>query len=234
LLYENTKGRVTTKGGIKMNHKLFFWSVIMLVIALSLSVIIVNLSTILKSKSKQTSMIMPDPNYGVGRNISTYDVYIATINLSANVSFVTNGSFTIENLTSEEVIVENYYKYSYKYDGDKLIIEIDNPCVKMAIGTGLSMWPYWEDEELFLQDICWNVSKLKVGDIVSYDKEWSSGDARIHHRIIEINHEDGWMKTQGDNNQVVDDFVGLDRFYAKDIGVLNLLMEKRIVKEVER
>ncbi len=140
--------------------------------------------------------------------------------------------FTEGNKTYKRVL-KNYYDVEYEKTRTGIKIEINNPCIEIIKSRGKSMLPYWDLEELVIYDACFPKEKLEIGDVVIYNGEWDS-TINPHHRIIDIDYEKEWIRTQGDNpetNPEPDDFVGFDRIIGKDIGVLNVLTDKKVVKE---
>lgn len=144
---------------------------------------------------------------------------------------VTEGNITYE------VTLHNYYDVEYSNTGDGLVLKIKNPCIYVLESSGLSMKPYWDDETLGIFDTCFPNENLKIGDVIVYMGELDS-TFNPHHRIIDIDYEKEWVRTQGDNpetNSEPDDFVSFDRIMGKEIGVLNVLEDRKIVrKEVLR
>jgi len=136
------------------------------------------------------------------------------------------------NITYKEVL-ENYYHVEYSNSEEGLSLEIKNPCISVWESSGLSMKPYWDNNTLGIFDTCYPKENLKVGDIIVYKGELDS-TINPHHRIIDIDYDKRWVKTQGDNpetNSEPDDFVGFDRIIGKEIGVLNVLKDKKIVEK---
>lgn len=146
-------------------------------------------------------------------------------NLDTIVSELKKINGTVYNQT-----LRNHYNVSYSFSASKASFEINNPCIILVKAIGESMLPYWEDENLVIVDTCYDPQNLKIGDVISYDKEWAI-NSRIHHRIMDIDHTQEWVKTRGDNNDGNDDFVGFDRIHGKDIGFLNVFSDKDIVLE---
>ena len=144
-----------------------------------------------------------------------------------------NQKLIIEGNQTYKVQLENYYNVEYGNNDEGFFINIKNDCIKIQSGTGTSMKPYWDNESLTIIDTCFPVEDLVIGDVITYNGEW---DTKInpHHRIVDIDYEKRWVQTQGDNQETnpnPDDFVSFDRIMGKDIGVLNVLEDKRIVKK---
>ena len=139
----------------------------------------------------------------------------------------------VEGNTTYNVHLENYYDVEYKNTGDGLTLKITNPCIVVRRSRGLSMKPYWENNTLGIFDTCFPKEELEIGDVIAYRGEWNVA-LNPHHRIIDIDYNKRWVQTQGDNpitNTEPDDFVGFDRIIGKEIGVLNVLDDKKIVKK---
>ncbi|MCK9569235.1 S26 family signal peptidase [Candidatus Pacearchaeota archaeon] len=126
---------------------------------------------------------------------------------------------------------ENYYNVNYGADGNKFFLEIDNPCISVQKIIGESMLPYYENESISILDTCFPSEKLEIGDIISFYEDWNM-TRQLHHRIIEINYEKELIKTQGDNLENEDNFISFSQVYGKEIGVLNLLSDEKVVKEI--
>ena len=145
---------------------------------------------------------------------------------------ITQRIITEGNITYK-VFLDNYYDVEYESTMDGLELRINNPCIVVRKSIGLSMKPYWEDNTLSIFDDCFPREDLQIGDIITYFGELDS-TVNPHHRIIDIDYEKEWVRTQGDNpetNPRPDDFVGFDRIIGKEIAVLNVLEDKKIVKE---
>lgn len=136
----------------------------------------------------------------------------------------------IENNKTYRQHLVNYYDVDYEVSSNKILIEINNPCLEIRKSCGSSMKPTLNDEcELGIVDTCYEFNKLEVGDVIIFDKPYADG--YILHRITDIDYKKGWVKTQGDNNEVEDDFTGKDLIYGKTIGFLEVLDDKKVVKE---
>lgn len=133
------------------------------------------------------------------------------------------------NGTKYNQTTASYYNIEYRMTEDYITFTIRNPCLEIVQSTGKSMEPFFEDENLVIVDTCYNTNKLKVGDVVVWRKEFSND--RVQHRIVLIDQEDGWLRTKGDSNDIMDDFKGMEYVYGKCIGVLNVLMEKKVISE---
>lgn len=148
-------------------------------------------------------------------------------------SFKEEGLIVQEGNVTYRKFLDNYYNVDYENNKDGLTLKINNPCIEIVEGNGISMKPYWDDKQLTIIDTCYPVEDLKIGDVVIYYGELDS-TTNPHHRIVDIDYEKRWIQTQGDNpktNPTPDDFVSFDRIYGKDIGVLNVLEDKKVVKE---
>jgi signal peptidase I len=140
---------------------------------------------------------------------------------------IQEGNVTYKNF------LENYYNIEYSNEGKGLYFKINNPCIEIIESNGLSMKPYWDNNTLGIFDTCYPEENLEIGDIIIYQGELDS-TIRPHHRIIDIDYKKRWIRTQGDNpetNKKPDDFVSFDRILGKEIGVLNVLEDKKIVKK---
>jgi signal peptidase I len=125
---------------------------------------------------------------------------------------------------------DDYYKVSYGTNENKFILEIDNPCISVQKLLGESMLPYYENESISILDTCFPSEKLEVGDIISFYEDWNMTQ-QLHHRIIEIDYERELIQTKGDNLENEDNFISFSQVYGKEIGVLNLLEEQKVVIE---
>ena len=147
--------------------------------------------------------------------------------------FEEEGAIVNEGNQTYKKYYDNYYEVEYETNGDGLILKINNPCVEIRKTTGVSMKPYWNNESFAIFDTCYPKKDLKIGDVIYYDGELDS-TKNPHHRIVDIDYKKRWVRTQGDNpetNPTPDDFVSFDRILGKDIGVLNVLEAKKVVKE---
>jgi len=123
---------------------------------------------------------------------------------------------------------ENYYKFQFENNSRGIILKFANPCVRVHTGKGVSMKPYWDNNTISIIDTCFPNERLEVGDIISFWKD--DYEKAIHHRIIDIDYEKKWVQTQGDNpktNTRPDDFTSFDKIRGKEIGVLNILEDKK-------
>lgn len=157
-------------------------------------------------------------------------IYIGYDLLSEEGAYNLNQVGVIENIngTLYNNTLTNYYDIFYKHSSDELEIKIRNPCLRIEKSIGDSMKPFWENENLNIIDYCFPKERLKIGDVVIFKKEFDRG--RVLHRIIDIDYNRKWIRTQGDNNLELDDFKSFDYIDGKIIGVLNVLQEKKIVK----
>lgn len=151
------------------------------------------------------------------------------LNLGETKKELKNRIVILDGLAINQTL-KNYYDVEYYTDMEGLTIKIRNPCIFVDHGTGTSMQPYWEDEELFIVDSCYKPERLEVGDVVVWRH---NNESYIHHRIISIDKDSRTFITKGDNLNKPDNYsVSFDDFMGKDIGVLNVLMEKIITDEV--
>lgn len=148
----------------------------------------------------------------------------------ATKDFIEGGIIVQEGNVTYQKYLDNYYDVDYEKTTEGTIIKINNPCIEIIEGKGESMKPYWDNKDLIILDTCYPVEDLVIGDIIIYYGELDS-TLNIHHRIVDIDYNKGWVQTQGDNNDLPDDFVSFDRILGKDIGVLNVLEDKKVVKE---
>ncbi len=161
---------------------------------------------------------------------------ILAISIISNAYFIFNNDkeyfipnqFTEGNKTYKQTL-ENYYDVEYEKTRTGIKLEISNPCLELSEATGKSMLPFFEKENLVIIDTCFPVDKLKVDDVIIFHTE--NNLKRTQHRITKINYKDKWVRTKGDNNHVEDDFKGFEFIYGKTIGTLNVLEDKKIVKE---
>jgi hypothetical protein len=119
---------------------------------------------------------------------------------------------------------DSLYNLSYEYTPIGVNMQINNICVEVMNGSGVSMKPFISNKTLILIDKCFNKSNLMVGDIVAIKPDFVDNFV-IGHRIIDIDHNKEWVKTQGDNpitNSIPDDYTSFDNIYGKIIGYLNL------------
>jgi signal peptidase I len=156
---------------------------------------------------------------------------IGYLNGLAGGSLESEGSRIVNiNGTNYNQTWDNYYNFSYEYKDGITTLEIDNPCIRIKKATGVSMEPFLEKEVLIIFDYCFREEDLKVGDMVSYSEDHT--DFNVHHRIVQINHEDRWIRTKGDNNitnEQMDDITSFDFINARSIGFLNILAPKILV-----
>ncbi|MDO8623328.1 MAG: hypothetical protein Q7R52_03705 [archaeon] len=146
-------------------------------------------------------------------------------------SFKENGLIINEKNNTYYEHFDNYYGIDYRNEGDKIVFEIKNPCIKIEKVEGTSRFPYWENESLIIIDTCFPPEKLEIGDVVLYYFDWDM-TTKVHHRISDINYEKGWIKTKGDNLEKEDFFIGFERIYGKEVGYLNILGDKKVIKEL--
>ena len=174
----------------------------------------------------------------ISKNLTIALIIGLAISIIINGFFIMRGYNNI-NILSEKIIQEgnitykqylkNYYDVEYRNEGRGLILRINNPCIVIWESTGESMKPYIDKESLAIIDTCYPPENLMIGDIIVYDAEYSTKN--IHHRIIDIDYDKEWIRTQGDNNKYKDDFVSFDLILGKDIGILNVVEDKKIIKE---
>lgn len=136
------------------------------------------------------------------------------------------------NETYKETL-ENYYNIEYEKTGKGVKFEINNPCLEIQTSTGTSMLPLIEEKSLAITDACFPVENLKLNDIIVFYKLKSESDIYLtEHRIIEIDYDEKWVITKGDNNQYNDTKRGFEFIYGKVIGTLNVLEYKELVRRV--
>lgn len=148
-------------------------------------------------------------------------------------SFEENGLIVQEGNITYRKYIENYYDVEYGRTNEGVQFKINNPCIEITTANGMSMKPFLDDNNIIIYDSCFPVEDLEIGDIILYKAEWDVG-FNPHHRIVDIDYEKRWVQTQGDNpktNPFPDDFVSFDRIIGKTIGFLNVLDDKRVVKE---
>ena len=148
----------------------------------------------------------------------------------ATKDFIEEGIIIQEGEITYKKYLTNYYDVDYEKTKKGIELKINNPCLGFVSSKGSSMKPFFECESLEIIDTCFPKDKLEIGDIIMYHAEWDVGFNLIH-RIIDIDYDKKWVRTQGDNNEEPDDFVSFNRIYGKIIGVLNVLEDKKIVKE---
>ena len=75
----------------------------------------------------------------------------------------------------------------------------------IIINTG-SMYPSIHEKSVIIGKVVKNINDLKVDDVITYRLYEDGKDKLITHRIIDIDYETEYLKTKGDNNNVVDMF----------------------------
>lgn len=145
-------------------------------------------------------------------------------------SFEENGLLISEGNLTYYKHFDNYYGLYYENNENGIILQIQNPCLTFEKVSGESMKPYYDNESIIIIDTCFAPENLEVGDIVLYYVDWDMA-TKLHHRIIDINYDKKWIKTKGDALEDEDNFVGFDKIYGKEIGVLNILEDKKVVIE---
>jgi hypothetical protein len=93
--------------------------------------------------------------------------------------------------------------------GDKVIINVKGASISSYADTG-SMRPVLDKDSNGIRIVPQSPDQIKIGDIVTYEKDGSL----IVHRIIEegTDNNGSWFVTKGDNNDFQD-----SRIYFKDI-----------------
>jgi len=126
---------------------------------------------------------------------------IAVIGVLLNIAFQNKVSIPIkiasgvERISPEDHIKEeNIHIYN-----DRVIIDIQNPQWAAFTDTN-SMDPIIDEFANSIQIVPKNESEMKVGDIVSYKSEYSSGI--IIHRIVDMSKDEAgtYYYLKGDNN----------------------------------
>lgn len=86
-----------------------------------------------------------------------------------------------------------------------------------------SMEPYMMTNGIALTKEVTDISQLEVGDVVTYHMNTSKGRlVRITHRIIDMDMDNGFIYTKGDNNRVNDGYtLTIDNIEAKVVAVFN-------------
>lgn len=148
------------------------------------------------------------------------------------ISFKENGLIIKEGNNTYYEHFENYYRISYGADGNKFLLEIDNPCISVQKSFGESMQPYYDNETISVIDTCFPKENLKIGDVIIFYSDWNLS-VLLHHRIIDINYNKELIQTKGDNWDEKDQFISFSQVYGKEIGVLNILNDKKVIKELQ-
>lgn len=160
-----------------------------------------------------------------------YLIYRVSDSPNESESTITNKLLFLNGNVINQTLV-NYYDVTYSEQNDKTIITFNNPCITLSPTIGDSMKPFFESSTLSIVDECYNKSKLKVGDVIILNDDFSY--KKIQHRITKINIIEGWVKTKGDNpktNPNEDDITGFEFIRGKLIGTLNVLEEKKVLEE---
>ncbi len=144
-------------------------------------------------------------------------------------SFEEEGVIVNEGNQTFKKQYDNYYDVEYENNQGELVIKINNPCIRIEDYEGDSMKPYWDEEGLIILDTCFPREKLEIGDVIVFHKDFYVG--KTQHRIIEIDYDDEWVRTKGDGNDYEDDLKGFNYIYGKTIGLLNVLEDKKVVRE---
>lgn len=137
--------------------------------------------------------------------------------------------FEKENITYSKHF-DSYYGINYGNNENGVFFEIQNPCLVFRKVVGQSMIPYYNNETIILIDTCFLPENLKIGDVILYYYDWNM-TTTVHHRIVDINYPKEWIKTKGDNLNQTDNFINFNQIFGKEIGVLNILEDKKVVKE---
>ena len=150
---------------------------------------------------------------------------------SGKKSFKETGLIINENNISYSKHFDNYYGFNYGNDEKGVFFEIVNPCLTFEKVIGESMQPYYNDEAIIIVDTCFSPKNLEVGDVILFYFDWNQ-TSKLHHRIIDIDYQKELILTQGDNLDNFDEFITFNQIYGKEIGVLNILEDKKVVKEL--
>lgn len=131
--------------------------------------------------------------------------------LSINGLVLLNGQ-TSANAPSDWVKEENIRVY-----GDKIILNVKGASISSYADTG-SMKPLLDENSNGIRIVPENAGQIKIGDIVSYEKDGSL----IVHRVIEKGQDDKgfWFVTKGDNNDSADGKIYFSDIKYVTIGVL--------------
>lgn len=159
--------------------------------------------------------------------ISGYIFYSIGFKLGKD-SFEENGLIISEKNISYHKYFDSYYGLYYENNQDGAILQIQNPCLVFKKILGQSMLPYYNNETISLIDTCFPAEKLKIGDVILFYYDWDM-TTTLHHRIIDINYKKKLIKTKGDNLEDEDNFISFDQVFGKEIGVLNILEDKKVV-----
>lgn len=106
-------------------------------------------------------------------------------------------------------------------EGNRLFFDTDElSCLSMTpfAGTG-SMLPVINENTTGIVDLCYNVSDVRVGDIIVFSRNKNSKVQHICHRVIDIR-EDGYLITKGDNSLFADDPIHPNQFEYIIVGLI--------------
>jgi len=146
-------------------------------------------------------------------------------------SFKENGFIIKEGNITYSKHFDPYYGLYYQNDQQGITLQIQNPCLTFVKISGQSMLPYYNNETISLIDTCFPPDKLKIGDVIIFYYDWNM-TTTLHHRVVDINYEKEWIKTRGDNLKDEDNFINFNQVLGKEIGVLNILDDQKVVKEI--
>jgi len=139
--------------------------------------------------------------------------FIGNDTFDVNVTFIRGISFSREPIGYPPT-----HEVNWTREGNITTITIEHPCIKLIEAWGNSMRPFRKYRDLSIIDTCFDKSTLDVGDVIVYRMPWGM----VQHRIIEINHEEQWVITQGDGNDHIDSRVDFSQIWGHTIGVLNI------------
>ena len=145
-------------------------------------------------------------------------------------SFKENGLIIKNGSNTYYEHFDNYYGIAYGAEGNKFVLEIDNPCISVQKVFGQSMLPYYNNETIGIFDTCFPSENLKVGDTILFYYDWDM-TTKLHHRIVDINYGKKLIQTKGDSLNQTDNFISFSQVFGKEIGVLNILDEKKVITE---
>jgi len=146
-------------------------------------------------------------------------------------SFKENGLITQEGNITYHKYFDSYYNIYYSNNEEGVTFQINNSCIIFQRLNGISMLPYYKNETIILVDTCFPLSQLEIGDVISFYVDLNQSKI-FHHRIVGINYKKELIETKGDNLNQTDTPVSFNQVIGKEIGVLNILDETKVVKEV--
>lgn len=152
-------------------------------------------------------------------------LFIIGILIAVYVSYskgFTNGLIE-EKYISLSQSVNNYYNVSYgasKGVGARFeILNLNNSCIVIGNGTGISMKPFFSNLDIMIIDKCYPKNKLQVGDIIVYVNE---EEGYISHRIVWISFKKKLVKTKGDWAIYQDEgYTAFNDIYGRVLGFIN-------------